>query len=187
MWMCVFFFFFFFPSPKVDNIEIFCPLPWRHSACLMKPGSMCYVWNSCIWCLLVLQSQPEPRLVTVRQSCTACSSGPAMTCTTPSTWSTAFRQISSGVSKPNQRAGNYMDQVRRTHTLATLSSSLSQGLYVRGIKAISLQTCLVIAVPKLVSVLRTLLGWWINLLNFQLHCYFLSFRGLTMLACITQR
>lgn len=47
----------------------------------------------------------------------------------------------------------------KDHTLASLSSSLFQGLYVRGIKAISLQTCLVIAVPKLVSVLRTLLGW----------------------------
>lgn len=48
----------------------------------------------------------------------------------------------------------------KDHTLASLSSSLFQDLWVRGIKAISLQkTRLVVAVLKVVSVLQTLLVW----------------------------
>lgn len=60
------------------------------------------------------QNLPELLLVTGKQNCAVCTSGPAMMCTTHSIWNIMFHQTRLGVSKPNQIIGNYMDQVRRT-------------------------------------------------------------------------
>lgn len=66
------------------------------------------------------QNLPELLLVTGKQNCVVCTSGPAMMSTTHSIWSIMFHQTRLGASKPSQIIGNYMDQVRRTAPFSVL-------------------------------------------------------------------
>lgn len=121
----------------------------------MKPGSMCYVWNSCIDVCLCSTESARASFGERKAELHGAYQWPRYDVYNPFYLE---HRVSPDLIRRFQAKSDsrkLYGSGEKDHTLASLSSSLFQDLWVRGTKAITLQkTCLVIAVLKAVSCYR---------------------------------